>query len=112
MSDIAAQIFTSLYNELPDGRCTVRYKERTVISQAWTSGLEVSRVNEDNGQVDTLTGAVRYLTSSETAAGITIEVGDKVEIKQDFDADYQDARVVDRFQKAGAVRLSLGAEYE
>ena len=112
MSDIGAEAFNALYNEIPDGRCSIRIKQRKVLSTAWTSGLEIARINSDEGQIDTLTGDVRFLASAEPALGQTVKVGDTIQIKQDHDATYQDARVAGRYQKAGAVRLVLGAEFD
>jgi len=106
-------LYNSLVATIPDGVCTIRIDERKEIA-AWTAGIDVQRVDTDQGQVDALTGPVRLLSTAEEAAELKrdIQLGDKIEIKQAHDTDWQDARVANRFEKAGAIRLDLGAEFE
>jgi len=106
-------IYNGLVASIPDGVCTIRIDERKEIA-AWTGGLDIARIDTEQGQLDSLTGPVRLLSTAEAAADLKrdIAIGDKIEIKQDHDDKWQDARVVDRFEKAGVIRLDLGAEFE
>ena len=114
---IGSTILEQVRSHLGDGQCSIRISRRKIISNAWTSGLEITRVDEDEGQTDELTGVVRYARTEETDPNpdITISIGDKIEIQesQDVAADtWREARVTGRFQTNGVVRLNLGAEFE
>lgn len=114
MNNNAAQIIANLRAEMPDGNCSLRLKGRDVISEAWTSGLEVARVTTDEGQVDTVVGAVRLATTALTVGDdtFTITQGEAIEILLPGAAEFQDARVGDRHESGGAIRLQLTAEFE
>ena len=109
MSGIGATVFTAAYGAFTSSRCQVRYDGRDVVSTALCTGLDEIKASTDQGQVEGYSGNLRLLTADEPRV---LKASEVVEVKRADDADLIKLRVGIRHASEGAVRYSIGAEFE
>ena len=108
--DMGADIFESLYAELPAARISVRLRGREVIARGLSSGIDISDRATDEGLLMESGGNVRFLRDEEPdrRAG----VGDVIEYKAAHMARYRKVKVSSRADMGGLVTLEVKAEYD
>ena len=72
-----------------------------------TTQLTLSIADTETGRVTAVSGNVRILSADEPE-GVTVQVGDIIEIKRASDAEYRSVRVLARTDNSGAVRFDIG----
>jgi hypothetical protein len=109
VSNIGATAFNAAYGAFVASRCQVRYDGRDVVSTALCTGLDEIKASTDQGQVEGYSGNLRLLTADEPRV---LKAGEVIEIKRADDPDWIKMRVGIRHAGEGAVRYSIGAEFE
>jgi glutamine phosphoribosylpyrophosphate amidotransferase len=107
---MAAEIFQACWDELEDARAQVRVDRRDVIALALCTGLDELAAASDEGIVYGATGVLRYLSSDEPRE---VRPGETVEVQREQDGEkWIKARIDQRKENGGAVRLTLVPEYQ
>jgi len=125
MSDLGATILDSLQGVITDATTEIRYAGTKTalagtITAATVAGLERTKLTTDQGASDDIDGVVRYKASLEPAAwkaslaimGEVIKILGPGEDADAVDAVWYRCRVANRKVVAGAVRLSVVAEFQ
>lgn len=95
---------------MPDARARVRIGGRSIIKKCVTAGLTFSRVDTDNGQIDSIEGAVRFASTDEPTP--KVKLGDVIEVMPAAKTRYAKSRVTGRLDIGGSTRLDLQAEFD
>jgi len=107
---MATDIFDACWNELSDARAQVRIDRRDVITKALCTGLDELAAASDEGIAFGVTGVLRYLSADEPRE---VRPGETVELQRAQDGEkWIKARVDQRKEIGGAVRLTLVPEYQ
>jgi hypothetical protein len=102
---IGITAFTAIYATMPDAHCTVQLADKTAVAVALSAGLQLARDYDDRGIAGTISGNVRYLSSSET--GRKAQIGDVIKVTLAGQSTEISVRVAARLETAGAVRLDV-----
>jgi len=114
---MGADILSAMMTDLPEQTAQVRYAGTDAalagtVAAAFCTGLDRQQDATEQGLVLAASGNVRYLASAEPAAWASAIQGKPIEILFYGATEWTRARVHGRMPMAGAVRLTVTAEFE
>jgi hypothetical protein len=101
-TSIGATTFNAVYNTLTDGRCEVRFRNRT-IAKAHTTGITKSHDYDDRGVAAELSGSIRYLTADD----LDLQIGDAIEFRHLGATAWRKGRITDKYDIGGVTHIEL-----